>query len=205
MVTGNLIITNPNVKIIAEDPVIILEDQAGFVDRDIDYEIPRVSQVMGTITGDFETESEIAYQLSLPVEPTAAFRDVDNDGEDDTGVQIFQVAFWNNSHNDIFIDPIEGRGWSGAYSSAIVSENPEIYLEMTGGSLLVYAPDDEQGFPSSFGDDGLLFTDDDPTVLLPRVTPPSAWTPCPSPLIAPARWSSRLSSRKALNSMISPT
>jgi C-terminal processing protease CtpA/Prc len=37
-----------------------------------------------------------------------------------------------------------------------------------GGTYLVYAPDDEQGFPSGFGDDGLLFTEDDPIVLLPQ-------------------------------------
>src|SRR5690606_30872674 len=31
-----------------------------------------------------------------------------------------------------------------------------------------YAPDDKQGFPTSWGDDGLLFTEDDPTGLVPQ-------------------------------------
>jgi hypothetical protein len=39
---------------------------------------------------------------------------------------------------------------------------------MTEGSLLVYASDDAQGFPGDFGDDGLLFTEDDPAVGLPQ-------------------------------------
>ncbi len=40
--------------------------------------------------------------------------------------------------------------------------------EITEGSLLIYAPDDKQGFPSGFGDDGILFTNDDPAVALPQ-------------------------------------
>ena len=40
--------------------------------------------------------------------------------------------------------------------------------EIVGGIFLVYAPDDQQGFPSGFGEDGLLFTEDDPIVILPE-------------------------------------
>jgi hypothetical protein len=36
-----------------------------------------------------------------------------------------------------------------------------------GGKYIVWAPDDQQGFPSGFGEDGKLFTEDDPIVLLP--------------------------------------
>jgi C-terminal processing protease CtpA/Prc len=38
--------------------------------------------------------------------------------------------------------------------------------EITEGSLLIFAEDDQQAFPSSVGDDGLLFTEDDPTAPL---------------------------------------
>ena len=41
-------------------------------------------------------------------------------------------------------------------------------LELVGHGLVeAWAPDDQQGFPSGFGPDGKLFTDDDPIVRLP--------------------------------------
>ncbi|MCB0189509.1 MAG: hypothetical protein KDE31_34795, partial [Caldilineaceae bacterium] len=38
---------------------------------------------------------------------------------------------------------------------------------LTQGTLLVYASDGDQGFPAAIGEDGLWFTEDDPTVALP--------------------------------------
>lgn len=49
-----------------------------------------------------------------------------------------------------------------------VSNDADSKREIIGGKFLVYAPDNQQGFPSSFGADGLLFTADDPTVGLPQ-------------------------------------
>lgn len=168
LVTGDLIITNPNVKIVGEEPLIVLEDQAGFIDRDIDYELPLESQVLGQILGDYQADEAIAYRLALPIIPGGGLRNVANDGRDDGGVMVFQVSYNRNSYGDPFLEGREMRGWSGAYSSAIVSEDPRTYLEIVGGNLLVYAPDDQQGFPSGFGPDGLLFTEDDPIVRLPQ-------------------------------------
>ncbi|HIP73673.1 MAG TPA: hypothetical protein EYH05_20030, partial [Anaerolineae bacterium] len=48
-----------------------------------------------------------------------------------------------------------------------ISDEVETEREIVGGKLLVYAPDDQQGFPGGFGEDGLLFTEDDPIVILP--------------------------------------
>jgi C-terminal processing protease CtpA/Prc len=39
--------------------------------------------------------------------------------------------------------------------------------EIMGGKLVIWAPDDEQEFPSGFGSDDMLFTEDDPVTLVP--------------------------------------
>ncbi|MBN1122563.1 MAG: PDZ domain-containing protein [Anaerolineae bacterium] len=150
-------------------PIVILEDQAGFVDRDRTYVMPVASQTLGQITSDFYT-SPFTYSLALPIEPQGALRDVDNDGESDTGVMVFAVAYWTNTWGDPFLEErdLGGGGWSTAYASTITSEEYETEREIIGGKLLVYAPDDRQAFPSEFGADGLLFTDDDPVVMLPQ-------------------------------------
>ena len=45
--------------------------------------------------------------------------------------------------------------------------DPESDDEINGGILVVWAPDDQQDFPTGFGEDGKLFTDDDPTASIP--------------------------------------
>lgn len=167
-ITGEVPYTNPFFSEGVAAPVVILEDQAGFVDRDEDYLLPVESQTLGQITSDFYT-APFSYSIALPIEPKGAFRDVDNDGETDTGVQVFAIAYWNNTFGDPFLEErdLGGGGWSTAYASTIVSEDPELEREIVGGTFLVYAQDGQQGFPSGFGDDGLLFTEDDPIVTLP--------------------------------------
>ncbi|NJL94209.1 MAG: PDZ domain-containing protein [Anaerolineae bacterium] len=103
----------------------------------------------------------------LPIAPQGTLNDVDQDAETDTGVQIFQVAFWDNRYGDNSLDEREAGAWSNAYSSARGDTDPRGTAELTGGKLIVYAPDDAQGFPSGFGQDGLLFTADDPIVSIP--------------------------------------
>lgn len=167
-ITGEVTYTYPFFTDGVAEPLVILEDQAGFVDRDRGYLMPPESQTIGQITSDFFT-SPFSYSISLPIEPQGGFRDVDNDGEEDAGVQVFAAAYWTNTFGDAFLEErdLAGGGWSTAYASTAVSELPETEGEYVGGKILVYAPDNEQGFPSGFGDDGLLFTEDDPIVGLP--------------------------------------
>jgi C-terminal processing protease CtpA/Prc len=151
------------------EPIIITEDEAGFVDRDRSFVLPLASQTIGQITSDFYT-SPFTYSIALPVEPQGSRRDVDNDGEQDTGVQIFAIAYWSNTFGDSFLEKrdLGGGGWSSSYASTRVSADAANFNEIVGGKLLIYALDDQQGFPSGFGEDGLLFTADDPTVRLPQ-------------------------------------
>jgi C-terminal processing protease CtpA/Prc len=169
VVTGEVAYSNVFFTAGVAQPLVILEDQAGFVDRDRAFLMPPESQVMGQITSDFYT-SPFTYSIALPIEPQGSYRDVDNDAEEEQGVQIYAVAYWTNVFGDPFLEKrdLGGGGWSTAYASTHISNDAKTPREVIGGKYLVYSPDDQQGFPSGFGDDGLLFTEDDPIVLLPQ-------------------------------------
>ncbi|HQV62722.1 MAG TPA: hypothetical protein PKV19_01890, partial [Anaerolineales bacterium] len=164
-ISGSLSYTNFFFTEGVAQPVIILEDQGGFVTRDRKFLIPVESQVIGEITSDFYT-SPFTYSISLPAEPNGTLHDVDHDNIDETGVMIFAVAYWTNTWGDPFLERRDqgGGGWSGAYASTKVSDDPNSYLEVYGGKYLVYAQDGQQQFPSGFGADKKLFTDDDPVM-----------------------------------------
>lgn len=168
-ITGAVTYTNPFFTAGVEEPMVILEDQAGFVRRDRGFLMPPESQVLGQITSDFFT-SPFYYSISLPIEPAATLVDVDNDGEEDTGVMVYAIAYWNNVFGPPELEErdLYGGGWSTAYVSTRVDPDRSDNYEIRGGTLLIYAPDDKQGFPTSWGDDGLLFTEDDPTGLVPQ-------------------------------------
>lgn len=165
---GDVTYTNPYFTIGIAEPLIVLEDQAGFIDRNPGFVLPRSSQTLGQITSDF-LDSPFSYSLALPIEPQGTLRDVDNDGTGDKGVMVFAVAYWANKFGDPFLEQRDlfGGGWSTAYASTLVTNLASRRNEIIGGKVLVYAPDARQGFPMGFGDDGLLFTADDPVTGLP--------------------------------------
>jgi C-terminal processing protease CtpA/Prc len=168
-ITGEVAYTNPFFTDGVAEPLVILEDQAGFVDRNRGFLMPEESQVMGQITSDFFV-SPFTYSVSLPIEPQASLRDVDQDGEQDAGVMVYAVAYWTNTWGDPFLEErdLGGGGWSGAYASTRINPDPSAEAEVIGGTYVIFAPDDQQGFPSGFGEDGLLFTEDDPIVGVPQ-------------------------------------
>lgn len=169
VITGEVAYTNAFFTAGTSEPLIILEDQSGFVNRDENFIFPTESQVLGQITSDFFA-SPFSYTLSLPIEPQAIRNDVDNDDENDPGVMIFQVAYWTNTFGDAFLQERDlfGGGWSGAYASARISASRATQGEYLGGNILIYAPVEGQAFPSGFGDDAMLFTEDDPLVIVPQ-------------------------------------
>ncbi|MCE7861512.1 MAG: hypothetical protein DYG86_17230 [Chloroflexi bacterium CFX2] len=168
VVTGKVEYTNLFFTMGVAEPVIILEDQGGFVTRDRDFLMPLESQTLAQITSEFYT-SPFTYSLTLPTEPKGTLNDVDHDGAKDTGVMIFAVAYWTNTWGDPYLEQrdLYGGGWSSAYASTRVSGQSDNYLEVFGGQYLVFAPDGNQQFPSDFGADEKLFTDDDPLMDLP--------------------------------------
>ncbi|HNF93050.1 MAG TPA: S41 family peptidase, partial [Anaerolineales bacterium] len=168
VVTGSVEYTDLFFTMGVSEPIVILEDQGGFVARDRKFVIPVESQVLGQITSDFYT-SPFTYSLTLPAEPKGTLNDVDHDGQKDTGVMIFAVAYWTNTWGDPYLERRDqgGGGWSSAYASTRVSDASDSFLEVYGGQYLVFAPDENQQFPSGFGADEKLFTDDDPLMSLP--------------------------------------
>ncbi len=158
-IVGNAKITFPLFENYLVEPYVMLEDEAGFVNRDFDFIIPPQDQVLGPLTPRGENTWD--YVLHLPSLPPGILVDVDNNSQNDTGVRIFAVAVQANTIGDPFLGSDEFRGWSTVWTSArIDSENRD---EIVGGKLIVWSPDNKQSFPSDFGSDKLLFTNDDPT------------------------------------------
>ena len=159
-ITGTIEISNAIiVEVYFNQRFAMLEDLTGFVQRDYEYQQPLEAQILGPVM--VTEEGEFHFTLNLPAVPIYPFTDVDNDNEDDQGVQIWQIAMNANYIDDPFLGEDETGGWSANYTSArIDSENRN---EIFGGVILVWSPDDQQGFPTGFGEDGLLFTEDDPT------------------------------------------
>jgi len=163
LVTGTIPFTSPFFISISSEPFVLLEDQAGFVARDDHFLFPLPGQSIGPVWQIDDQTME--FSLSLPSVPQATLLDVDNNGSEDKGVMIFQVAFWSNTWGGPFLEEREGTGWSGSYTSALT--DPDRDGEIFGGTLLIWAPDDQQSFPVGFGSDNMLFTEDDPVEPVP--------------------------------------
>jgi C-terminal processing protease CtpA/Prc len=77
-------------------------------------------------------------------------------------VQIFWLVMGANINGGSYLEQMDQRADLESYLTDPVTDNIEE------GAFLIYAPDDQQGFPGGFGDDGILFTEDDPAVGLPQ-------------------------------------
>ena len=162
-ITGEIPFTSPFFIDTLSEAFVMLEDQGGFIQRDLEFEFRLESQTIGPV--EQIDDQTLRYQLSLPAIPQGTPFDLDNDGVEEAGVQVFAVAYWSNTWDGPFLEERDGTGWSTAYASTITDVDRD--YEITGGTLIVWAPDDEQGFPTGFGADNKLFTDDDPTAPIP--------------------------------------
>jgi C-terminal processing protease CtpA/Prc len=162
-ITGNIPYTSPFFINTLDEPFVLLEDEAGAVRRDKDFTFRLESQAIGPV--EVHRDNTITYSLALPGIPQGTQIDVDNDGKDEAGVQIFAIAYWSNIWDGPFLERRDGTGWSTAYVSTLT--DPERNDEIIGGILVVWAPDDQQSFPTGLGLDASLFTEDDPTAPIP--------------------------------------
>lgn len=145
---------------------VALVDLYGFVQRDEEWEIPVSSQTLGFLEMN-EDEMKGSFTLQLPARPTAVQVDVDQDAQVEPGVQVFSVAYFPNQTGGPYSEGDDrSLGWPAYLTSAKTdSENDD---EIIGGKLVIWAPDGAQSFPSGFGEDGLLFTADDPAMPVPQ-------------------------------------
>jgi C-terminal processing protease CtpA/Prc len=166
-IRGEAKYTFPYFRMFLPRPFVVLYDITGaVVDRNIDFYPAPSSQAFGTITTDPFT-SPFQYEIALPARPNGERRDVDNDGEEDQGVMIFSLVVASNTWGDPFLEERDNFV-AGILNSALISTDIDSFLEVEGGTLLIYASDEKQGFPAGYGDDDLLFTDDDPVVRVPQ-------------------------------------
>ena len=144
---------------------VLLIDMHGFITRNKKWEIPVISQVIGHVTYNPQDASG-TYTLLLPEIPQGSLNDVDNNGQQSIGVQVFATDYEPNMVGDAFMAENDSlKGWPGNMASIKTSNDEE--NEVTGGKLIAYAPDSMQKFPSGFGADKKLFTADDPVADLP--------------------------------------
>ena len=102
LLTGTYQVTNSFVltEYFVENAVALV-DMHAFVIRDEEWEIPVESQVLGLMTFDAETLSG-TYDLSLPAQPRGEFNDVDQDADDEEGVQVQCIAH-NARHEQVVL------------------------------------------------------------------------------------------------------
>ncbi|MBI9042944.1 MAG: hypothetical protein JEZ06_00580 [Anaerolineaceae bacterium] len=144
----------------AYEQAVSLIDMTGFVLRDEEWKLPTGSQVLGFVQMDLDNNSG-AYRLLLPARPNGEMNDVDQDDLDEKGLQIFAIEYTPNwtggpfyAGDDYYV------GWPNYLAS--VTADTENKDEINGGKLIIWAADQDQEFPTGFGEDGLLFTEDDP-------------------------------------------
>ncbi len=143
------------------DPSVVLIDVSDLIMGQSDIMIDDASQIMGTFTTPmFPLPGQ--YRVDLPIQPRAASVDLDNNGTEDEGVQIFSLVVASNIIGNSYLQQLEQDSTPRSYLLDIATG------DITEGSFLVYAPDDLQGFPTAFGADGKWFTADDPTMSLPK-------------------------------------
>ena len=162
-ITGNIPYTSPFFTETLTEPFVLLEDEAGAIRRDKGFTFNLEGEDIGPV--EVNKDNSVTYSLALPSIPQGTQVDVDNNGKSDVGVQVFAIAYWSNTWDGPFLEPRDGKGWSTAYVSTIT--DPERDDQIVGGTLVVWAPDDKQSFPTGLGKDGLLFTADDPVAPIP--------------------------------------
>ena len=144
---------------------VILTDMHGFITRDKKWVVPVTSQVIGNVQYNPQDASG-TYTLFLPEVPQGSLNDVDNNGQPNTGVQVFVADYEPNISGNAFMSGDDRlMGWPTDMAS--IKTNPDQDNEVTGGQLIVYAPDAKESFPTGFGPDGKLFTADDPVAPIP--------------------------------------
>lgn len=170
IIKGQLNYTDPNLPTFGDQPMVFLGNMNGLFTGEFEFTTEYLDvtapQTLGTITSSV-FESPFSFELYLPIDPGGELFDVDNDDEDDAGIGVYSINFTFNGLGNQYVDEREFI----YFRSYEMSLDYETLYDVIGGKILVYAPDDEQGFPAGRGDDGEMFTEDDPIVGIP-----AGWT-----------------------------
>ncbi|MBA3946092.1 MAG: peptidase S41 [Herpetosiphonaceae bacterium] len=165
--TGTFTYTNDIITTYYVEHAVELADMTGFVRRDLKWIAPPESQTLGRLTID-TTKKLGTFTLDLPEQPRGTLANVAHNGRNDKGVEIFALSYSPNLSGGPFLegdDRKQAQGWPN-YLASVVTDSQN-HQEVIGGKLIVWAPDDQQQFPTGFGADNRLFTNDDPEGPLP--------------------------------------
>ncbi len=153
LVTGKYEITNPTYVESGAELDVIMSDMSYEIAHDPDVESKPEGVVVGTIQG---TTAKGSYQLQLPIKPRGPLFNLDKSAPDKKGVGIYVIAAGDHPTSP---DITNYRTFIGAIATANFDE--QLY-RTTGGKIFIWSPDKGEKFPTEFGEDGILFTDDDP-------------------------------------------
>lgn len=165
-ITGSFDYSNPIiVNIYFVENAVALVDMYGFVTRNQNWKIPVSSQTLGFLSLD-KNAKHGTYTLQLPARPTGTRVDVAHDSRQGTGVQVFTVTWWPNFTGGPYEEgDDQSLGWPSYLTSVKIDSTNN--NEVIGGKLVVWAPDGTESFPTGFGADKKLFTQDDPVAPIP--------------------------------------
>jgi C-terminal processing protease CtpA/Prc len=142
------------------EPTVVLIDVSTIIGGRPEVFVPELGQILGTFTQPlFPGPGQ--FLVNLPINPTATTIDLDNDGTDDPGVQIYALRVASNIINDSYLQQLEQIGGLTSYIPDVTTGT------ITEGSFLLYAREAGQGFPAAWGEDETWFTADDPMITLP--------------------------------------
>src|SRR5258706_8324774 len=161
--TGKVTVTSRFVLADTTEPFMALIDLTAFIKRDREMKLPYPTQTVTGLEGDLAKGAP--FTMQLPIEPRALLNNVSNGKSKGQGLAVFALDFDTNPIGDGFLGSYEWRGWPGGLDS--LKFNPGTN-EVYGGRLIVWSPDDSEMFPTGFGDDGKLFTADDPVGAIPK-------------------------------------
>ncbi len=155
-ISGSYTTTNPIYPLIGAEVSVVLYDFSGMARQDFDFQPPPQAQTLGVVEGDI---SQGRYTLQLPQTPQGEWLDLDRNPQTPP-VQLFVPALFIEFLGDAYLN----NGETPMNTSA---ELAPLSFEVSGGYVLAWAEKANAAFPSGFGADGVLFTQDDPQMTLP--------------------------------------
>jgi C-terminal processing protease CtpA/Prc len=136
--------------------VVGLADATGYFGKDPIYLVPKDQQALGVYTGSARNGD---YTLVLPVMPNGrAFNVTTGALDESAGVRFFDVRLMSDVTSRRYMQENEDP----------IASTLQVSVDSTigGGTLIVWAADADQQFPTGRGADGKLFTADDPRATL---------------------------------------
>jgi hypothetical protein len=156
-ITGTYETTNPIYPLVGGEVGIMLYDMWGEIQDDYAFHPDESVQVIGELDGDIVSGS---YRIDLPAAPQGVLLDFDGDDSTPPAVQVFAAATFIEFLGDEYLN----RGEEVQNLSARLAP---FTWEVVGGTLIVWSANEGEWFPSGLGLDGVLFTGDEPLMLLP--------------------------------------